>query len=323
MCARPSIVPVLTALRVILAFGLGVWACYNPNFVAGVTKCATGGSCPNDWVCRSGVCVEPSNAGSGGSSAATGGKGGGAGGSVTGHGGTGAGGTVATGGTTGTGGSASSGGTTGTGGSTLSCILGGTYTPSSAIVTDFSDAMPDPNRAGQYAFGSRVGDPSTTASFASATVGTLGVSGGALTFTATLEVPTSSDIYPYNGFGVYFDGPGCANGSSYTGVSFTLTVTGTCPAVFMFTDTEHIRGADDPSRGTCAGTAAQCYPSQFAVTSATTMVAFNATPTVTGMPTAIVDSSKLTGFQWQFNNPGTATTTCSGSMTIDNIRLYQ
>jgi hypothetical protein len=307
-------------------FGLAAWACYDPNFVSGVTKCASDGACPNDWVCESGVCVDaPGNDGAGGSGSGTGGSGGSGGGSSGGggHGG-GGGGTVASGGATGKGGSAGGGGTTGSGGSTLTCLQGATYTPANSLVTDFSDATPDPSRVGQYVFGSSVGDSGWTASYASGAIGTLSLTGGVLKYTATVEAPTSSDMYPYNGFGVYFNGPGCADLSSYNGVSFTLTVsvTGTCTAVFMVTDTEHIRPADDPQRGSCAGTASQCYSSQYTVTSATAMVAFNATPTVAGMPTAAIDKSKVLGLQWEFQTPSSATASCTGSITVDNVRLY-
>jgi hypothetical protein len=290
----------------LLGFCVGAAACYDPNFVAGVTRCSPYGACPNAWVCQAGVCVEHLTSGTGGHISATGGRGG----------------SPSTGGTTGAGGSPSTGGTTGTGGNTVSCIQGGTYKPSNKLVTDFSDPMPDPSRTGQYLFGSRVGDPTATGTFASGAPGTLSASGAGLTYSATVEAPTASDEYPYNGFGLYLDGPGCADVSSYTGFSFTLTITGTCPVYFMFNDAEHETPSSDPPRGICAAGASMCYPSQFPVTSGAVKVPFTLTPTVPGMPTAAIDPYKLTGVQWQLYLPSTATTSCSGSITVQNLQLY-
>ena len=316
---------------------LGASSCYNPNFVSGVTKCSPNGACPNDWVCRSGVCVDASATGSGGSSP-TGGKGGGTGGSATGgHGGSGTGGAVTTGGAPGTGGSLGNGGATGTGGkgtggttstggspgtggSTLTCLQGESDAPVAKLITDFSDAAPDPNSSGDFRYGSSGGVMGGTARYASGTFGTLVLSGGALTYTATVEAPTTSVMYPFNGFAVFVDGPACVDASAYTGVAFTLSVTGNCRNLFLFSDSYHLTSTNDSVRGAC--TAASCYASQFAVTSATTSVAFAATPTVLGAPVSTVYPAKLTGVQWQFSLPDGATTGCSGSFTVDNIRFY-
>jgi hypothetical protein len=206
----------------------------------------------------------------------------------------------------------------------LSCLQGVSTPPSGALITDFSDAMPDPNRTGDYRFGSSSGQKGGTVRYASGNPGALSLSNGALTFTATVEAPTSTDMYPYSGFATYMDAPPCIDATSYSGVSFSLTATGTCPIFFAIDDSEHLLPSADLLRGACAGTNSTCYPSQFSVTSSTstTMVAFNATPTVEGLPTATVDPSKLTSVEWQFSNPSTATTTCSGTITIDNVQFY-
>jgi hypothetical protein len=326
---------VSVAAAALLLVGAVVGSCYNPTFVSGVTKCSATGACPNDWACELGVCVDVSATGAGGSTS-TGGHGGststgGHAGSTStgGHAGSGTGGstasgghggTVATGGASGTGGATATGGTPGTGGSTPTCLQGASDRPAVSLITDFSDAAPDPNHSGEFVYGSSGGLLGGTARYASATPGTLTLSGGALTYAATLEAPTASDMFPFSGFAVYLNGPACTDASSYTGVAFTMSVTGTCANYFEFSDSDHLTSASDSVRGAC--TATSCFASQFSVTSATTSVAFSATPAVSGSPTAAVDAGKLTGVQWQFGIPSGSTTGCSGTFTVDNIRFY-
>jgi hypothetical protein len=325
------------------------WGCYNPNFVSGVTKCSPSGACPNDWVCRSGVCVDASAGGVGGA-AATGGHGGGTatggaggssghgGGGGTATGGTGAatggvggssghggGGGTATGGAggRGAGGGIATGGVTGTGGTTLDCLQGAIVQPVSSLITNFSDAMPDPNHSGEYLFGTTSGDPGGTSRYASGTIGTFTLSGGALTYAATLEAPTTSDMFPYSGFAVYLTSAACIDARAYTGIAFSLNVTGNCPAYLMFSDSEHLTMTNDPLRGACVATStSSCFASQFSVTSSTTSVAFDATPVNAGQPTAAVDPGKLTGVQWQFGVPSGSAVGCSGTITVANIHFY-
>jgi hypothetical protein len=274
--------------------------------------------------------------GSGGATGAGGGAGAagvagasGAGGTAaagaTGTGGTGAAGTTGAGGAAGKGGAGGSQGTagaTGSGGSTLTCLQGASSPPVASLITDFSDATPDPSHAGQFVYGASGGVTGGTATYASGTLGTLSLSGGALTYTATVEAASSSDPYPYSGFTVFIAGPACVNATGYSGVAFTMSVTGSCKNLFMFSDATHLTPTNDPARGSCSASPAQCYASQFLVSSATTSVAFGATPTVVGMPTQAVDTGRLTGVQWQFSLPDGATTGCSGSFTVDNIRFF-
>ena len=86
---------------------------------------------------------------------------------------------------------------------------------------------------------------------------------GGLTFKGTVPAPTAANMYPNSGFVVYMNGPACINASSYTGVSFTISGSGTCGVVFAFGDKEHTSGTDDAARGTCTGT---CYAGQFDLT---------------------------------------------------------
>jgi len=91
---------------------------------------------------------------------------------------------------------------------------------------------------------------------------------------------------------------------------------------FEFNDSEHTLQMNDTSRGTCQGSSATCYPSAFSVTSGHNRIAFTATPPIGGSPTATVDARKLIGVQWQMQLPSTATTACTGSLTLDNISFY-
>src|SRR5579871_2330413 len=204
-------------------------SCFDPEFVSGVTRCFSDGACPDGWICQSvsgeKVCVASGAAGGATGGYANGGATGGAGlGGTSGSGdrggstsiggapgsganggaagGAGHGGALASGGR---GGSTSTGGTSGTGGTTLDCLQGATTPPTSSLITNFSDAMPDPSHAGEYLFGTVSGEPGGTARYASGTIGTFSLSSGELTYGTTVEAPTASDMFPYSGFAVYFN----------------------------------------------------------------------------------------------------------------------
>jgi len=242
------------------------------------------------------------------------------------------------GGTTGAGG----GGTTGTGGSAgcaacvtgqtctnnvcmnINCTAGATVPPVSALITDFSDALPDPTAPGDFRFGggtpSRVQGGTARFSNPASARGTLTVSNNALTFTAATSTPTASgpDQFPYNGFAVYIDGPACVDARAYSRVAFIVTGNlGTCSLYFSFAYAEVLTGQNDPARGMC--TAATCFASEFAITTTTASVAFTDTPTVLGMPLATPDKGKLTGVQFEFVPTGA--TGCGGNITITNLRF--
>ena len=51
--------------------------------------------------------------------------------------------------------------------------------PVAALITDFSDAAPDPSHSGQFRYGSSGGVTGGTATYASGTLGTLTLAGGA------------------------------------------------------------------------------------------------------------------------------------------------
>ena len=172
-------------------------------------------------------------------------------------------------GVAGTGGSVGGrGGTGGTGGAGPSnCVMGLSLPPSTPLITDFSDAAPN-GTTGEIRFGGNGGMHGGTSRFATATKGTLTVSGGALTFAANVEAPSATTMYPYNGFALVVDGPACVNANAYTGVSFTISnVTGTCPILFKFTDAAHSDSTFDSDRGLCSGS---CFGGSFPVAGGTT-----------------------------------------------------
>jgi hypothetical protein len=250
-------------------------------------------------------------AGTGGGGAGRGGSSG-AGGSIGARGGTGG---SATGGSSGgRGGSA--------GGAPTTCAMGATNPPGTLVIADFSDATADAQNAGEIRFGATLPLHGGTARFASANKGTLSVSGGALTFAASLETPTAATTYPFSGFVLYVDGPACVNATAYQGVEFTLSnvsVSTQCLILFKATDAAHVAKADDPDRGRCQASGA-CYAGAYSVSAGTTRIPFAAPPTIAGNPATAVDPGFLTDVQFQFQ--ATGATACSGSFTVDNVRFY-
>jgi collagen type VII alpha len=231
------------------------------------------------------------------------------------------------GGSTGTGNTTGAAGTTGTGNSTgtgnasgaTTCVMGLSTAPQYALITDFSDAVDD--GTGEIKFGSSAQSAQGgTSRFASGTKGTLAVTAGALKFTGMVEAPTTANMYPYNGFSLYVNGPGCMDASSYTGITFKISgLTGTCTLEFGFSDSAHTLMSSDRDRGSAASGA---YAAGYAVTAATTGVNFGTAPTSPGSPTTAVDPMKLIGIQFQFKPASsTATTACTGSFTLDDVKL--
>jgi hypothetical protein len=216
---------------------------------------------------------------------------------------------------TGAAGSGSPTGAAGSGTTATTCIEGLSTAPQQALITDFSDAVLD--GTGEVKFGSSTASAQGgTSTFSSGTKGTLAVTGGALKFTAMVDAPTTTVMYPYNGFSLYVNGPGCVNASSYTGISFKITdLTGTCPLEFGFSDSAHTLPTADPARGSAP---AGSYAAGYTVTASTTSVSFATTPASAGSPAALVDPKKLIGIQFQFKPMGTMA--CTGSFTLDDIK---
>jgi hypothetical protein len=209
-------------------------------------------------------------------------------------------------------------GTTGSGGAlgAGACISGATAPPAAALITDFSDAIPDTGSSGQFKFGGGVASEvqGGTSEFADTTEAkpVLGLSGGALSVNATSKGS-------YTGVGLYLSGPACIDGSAYTGVQFDLAGNiGTCGLTFGFGFADDLAPSSDSQRGICAAT--NCYgPSVAVTTTGTVKVPYTAVSG--GSPDMAVDRQKLTGVQWQLQSTATGTT-CTASFTIDNVKFY-
>lgn len=212
-------------------------------------------------------------------------------------------------------GSAGASGAAGTSG-VATCIGGATLPPVAALITDFSDAVPDPDSPGQFKFGG--GSPTSmqggTSEFADTTEmkATLAITGGALAVSA-------SSKGSYTGVVLYMKGPACVDGSAYTGVQFDLNGSlGACNLSFGFTFADDLSPASDPQRGICVAT--NCYgPSVSVASTGAIKVPYSAVSG--GSPDMGVDRQKLTGVQWQLQSPA-AGTTCAASFTLDNVSFY-
>lgn len=204
------------------------------------------------------------------------------------------------------------------------CRSGVTMPPVAALISDFSDVVPNPTSSGDFLFGgedaARVQGGTTRYSNRASTTGTLTVKDGALSFAATLSAPEAEgpDQYPFNGFGLYIDGPACVDGSAYDGVSFTLSGDlGDCLLHFSFTYADGLATTADPLRGKC--TASNCYPAEYEITTSATYVNFVDIATIPGVPAPAVDSKELVGVQWQLVPSGTEG--CTATITVDDVKF--
>jgi len=196
------------------------------------------------------------------------------------------------------------------------CINGATMPPAAALITDFSDVVPDSVSVGQFKFG---GDSPAevqggTAVFADATETKpiLAIVDGALSVTATSKGS-------YTGVVLYMNGPECIDGSAYLGVQFDLAGNlGSCNLAFGFAFADDLTAASDSERGIC--TATNCYGPSVSVTETGT-IKKPYTAVSGGSPDLTVDKQKLTGVQWQLQSAA-AGTTCTASFTIDNVEFY-
>lgn len=219
-------------------------------------------------------------------------------------------------GSAGVSGSAGLSGAAGTSGATATCIGGATLAPVAALITDFSDAVPDPANLGQFKFGggtaTRVQGGTSEFADTTETKATLALTDGALSVSA-------SSKGSYTGVVLYMNGPACTDGSAYTGVQFDLNGSlGACGLSFGFAFADDLSPASDSQRGICAAT--NCYgPSVSVASMGTIKVPYSAVSG--GSPDMGVDRQKLTGVQWQLQSPA-AGTTCSANFTLDNVSFF-
>jgi hypothetical protein len=250
-------------------------------------------------------CSSSSSSGTGGSTG-TGGTG------------TGTGGTSHTGGTTGTGTGGTTSGTGGAAGSTLGCAA--SDAPASAEIASFATA----DGGISPMFGTFTYGDTPKPTFTNGT--------GSLTVSDTVQ--TTSKAH-YQGFGLYLNGNSagtdCVDGHTYTGVQFDISgsLTGTgCTMQFSILDSEHadITASTDPkSAGPAGSYAPQLQITSAQLTSTLTTIKVPYTTPSGGSPSSAVDTTKLTGVQWQLSVPVASdggATECDWSITLANVKFY-
>jgi len=250
------------------------------------------------------------------SSSSSGGTGGstGTGGTGTGTGGT------HTGGSTGTGGTGT-GGNGGAAGATLGCAL--SDAPAGTEIASFA-----------------AGDGGISSLFGTFTYGDTPkptftqVTTGGVTVADTVQIDANNH---YQGFGIYFNGntagTDCVDGHTYTGVQFDISgsLTGAgCTMQFSILDSEHsditASTPQDPKAAGPKGSYApqlQITSTQLTSTTATIQVPY--TTPAGGSPSSALDTTKLTGVQWQLSTPKASdggATECVWNFTLANVKFY-
>ena len=191
--------------------------------------------------------------------------------------------------------------------------------PADGLIADFADGggIEIPGRIVTYA-GRKVGGPSSP---------TYTTTGGALTITVNVS-PTSKP--QFLGTVVGFDK--CVDASAFSGVQFTINGSFSgCQMQYATGDVSH----QDATLGSpFASGAPGSYPPQFRIapddltSTPRTIKAPFASPDIQGNPAAALDPTKLIFTLWQFTVPVApeddgGIEMCTGSVTIDNVRLYR
>jgi hypothetical protein len=142
----------------------------------------------------------------------------------------------------------------------------------------------------------------------------------------------------YEGVGLFFNNPYCADASAYTGVEFkVLGDVGGCKFAFGASSSEHVSTVDDPPRGHCVA-GHQCYGAQTDLTdqlkvftgeggasgtaegvasAVTIRVPFSSLRN--GSPVATLDPSTLENIEWLLSASAGA---CEANLTITDVALY-
>jgi hypothetical protein len=185
--------------------------------------------------------------------------------------------------------------------------------PTSALISDFSDAAP----TASISFGTAPHVTGGTFSYAGPGLNApeLALAPGA-NGTPALHVDVDSMVPPdplsnYFGFGLYFDS--CVDASAYDSIQFTLSGDlGDCSIRFAPTSSENVSPTDD-ARGAC--TLESCFPPAFPVTtSGTIRVRF---ADLMGGSPGVISPASLIGVQWQMNAPPDSS--CTAEFSIDDI----
>jgi hypothetical protein len=144
----------------------------------------------------------------------------------------------------------------------------------------------------------------------------------------------------YEGVGLFFNSPYCADVSAYTGVEFKVSgeLKG-CKFAFGASSSDHVSTADDPPRGHCPADQ-QCYGAQTDLTAQLKALAskggasgtdpgINVPSAVTlqvpfsslrnGSPVSTLDPSKLENIEWLLTGSGGA---CQANLTVTDVVLY-
>jgi len=233
-----------------------------------------------------------------------------------------------TGGSTGTGGS-HAGGSTGTGGAgtagnsgaagaTVGCAA--SDAPASSDIATFSSADGGISSLdGTFTYGDT---PKPVF-----TIGT-----GTVNVTDTVQTSAAPH---YQGFGIYFNGniagTDCVDGHTYTGIQFDISgsLTGAgCTSQFSILDSEHadITASTDPkSAGPKGSYAPQLQITSAQLTTTPTTIKVPYTTPAGGSPASAVDTTKLTGVQWQLSVPAATdggATECDWNINIANVKFY-
>lgn len=200
------------------------------------------------------------------------------------------------------------------GGSSTACA--GTK-PTSALITEFADLMPNAMSAGNYTF--MLGVPGGTFAYQPAAL---------TTSTTGMAFNVKGNVKAYDGFGVYTTA--CTDASMYTGVSFNIKGNAgpTGKVNFrvqtnadMAVDTVNKKGACVVPAGT-TDTYALCHPSSVdvPVTAEGAVVNVKFSELMGGVPVAAVDGKDIVGFEWAFAwmEAGTA---YDADVTVDDLKF--
>ncbi len=227
-------------------------------------------------------------------------------------------------GSTGAGGSSAGGGTTGTGGTAPAMGCQASDAPTSATIADFASSD------GGIEFMTAAGGVGAITTYGGIGAPTYSEAGGQLTIT---QARVATSAAQYVGLVLYFNGNSagtdCIDAHTYTGVQFDLsgTISG-CTLQYSTNDSVHEVYAADDTKGACAS---GCYAEQLSINSiasappATIKVAFDDTTLNPGSPTTPIDSTKITGIQWQFTIPALTdggNPECDATLNIDNVKFY-
>jgi hypothetical protein len=222
-------------------------------------------------------------------------------------------------------------------GATLSFIVCKGTPVDSALITDFSDAVPGTNPQGDPFIAIGSDDASVLLRGGSYTYHAPGLSppvlsleprgdGQALRVMASPGTPISSE-YAWSGFGLGLSPPAgnCIDASKYSGVEFTLEggLIG-CQLLFGVLFSQDNAVTDNPTAGSCENAGVCTPPFSGVLTPDTTgliTVSFGALSG--GIPVNRVDVTTITGVQWQIVPTPDSSVPCMASFLIDGISFYR